>query len=272
MYFNVKKIDDNKLLINDKIIVKETFKDLFENSLKLDNKIFYDKIKKEFNFDNYEVFKEIDNIAYNTQVCIKNSKSKIMWLHGHLLYVSLCKYLDENPHINFINILETGTARGFSSLCMAKALNDKNRSGKIYTFDIIPNNEKIYWNCIDDFDGKKTREELLVKNKKLLKYIEFIHGDSLKKLKKLSIDRIHFSFLDARHNYKFLKYELDFVKNKQLNNDVIICDDYTFYNNGKIQYPGINKTIDEIIEYSKNIFYGNDGNKKRGYVYMKKNN
>ena len=31
-------------------------------------------------------------------------------------------------------------------------------------------------------------------------------------------------------------------------------DDYTFYNNRKIQYSGINKEIDEITEYSKNFF------------------
>ena len=60
-------------------------------------------------------------------------------------------------------IVETGTARGFSSICMSKALIDANTNGKIYTVDILPHDTKMYWNCIDDHDGMKSRKELLKK-------------------------------------------------------------------------------------------------------------
>ena len=53
-----------------------------------------------------------------------------------------------------INILETGTSKGFSS-CMAKALRDQNKIGSIHTIDILPKDKKIYWNNISDFEGKK---------------------------------------------------------------------------------------------------------------------
>ena len=37
---------------------------------------------------------------------------------------------------------------------MSKAINDANIKGKIITIDIIPNDQKIYWNCIDDCNQK----------------------------------------------------------------------------------------------------------------------
>ena len=43
---------------------------------------------------------------------------------------------------------------------MSKAINDSKINGKIITIDIIPNNKKFFWNCIDD-KSKKTRKELL---------------------------------------------------------------------------------------------------------------
>ena len=62
--------------------------------------------------------------------------------------------------------------------------------------------------------------------------------------------------------------ELKFVSKRQLSGDIIICDDYTI-----TQFPEICKAIDEFLsigEYKSKIFYGNDGNKERGYVYMVK--
>ena len=43
--------------------------------------------------------------------------------------------------------------------CMSKAINDSNIKGTIHTIDIISGENKIYWNCIDDHDGPKTRIE-----------------------------------------------------------------------------------------------------------------
>ena len=35
-------------------------------------------------------------------------------------------------------------------------IEDSEKVGKIFTIDIIPHNKKLYWNCIDDCEGKKT--------------------------------------------------------------------------------------------------------------------
>ena len=73
-----------------------------------------------------------------------------------------------------------------------------------------------------------------------------------------------------KSDYKHLNIELQWTKKRQEKDDIIICDDYTINNNGSYQYPGIIKAVDEFSGYDRKIFYGNDGNKKRGYVYFKK--
>ena len=119
----------------------------------------------------------------HTQVCIK--KSKINYQHGRALYTTLRDYINEYKK-NFsqkINIVETGTARGFSAICMSKALNDsKNIKGEIHTIDLLPVNKAMYWNIIDDNEKKKTRRELLEKWPNELKNINFIELNYLERL------------------------------------------------------------------------------------------
>ena len=82
-------------------------------------------------------------LALHTQVVIKDSE--ICYQHGRLLYTFLSNYV-QKINIGSLNILETGTARGFSSLCMAKALQDSAKEGKIITLDPLPHHVKMYWN------------------------------------------------------------------------------------------------------------------------------
>jgi len=147
--------------------------------------------------------------------------SEICYQHGRLLYATLSTYLAEHPYSN-INILETGTARGFSSLCMARAFQDAKRAGKIFTFDVLPHETKMYWNCIDDEIGPQTRKQLLNKYESLINnYIIFIQGDSKIQLKKINIARIHFAFLDGAHTYEHVMKEFNYLKSKQEKKDII---------------------------------------------------
>jgi len=202
-------------------------------------------------------------LALHTQVVVK--KSDIVYVHGRLLYASLRAYLEKNKLEN-INIIETGTARGFSALCMAKALEDSKICGKIITFDVLPHNHKMYWNCIDDNNGKKTRRELLKPYHNLTeKYIFFHQGNTKIELPKLQTDRIHFAFLDSAHDYYYLMSEFQNIKNKQQKGDIIFFDDYT----PKL-FPGVVKAIDEICEkynYLKEIITISE---QRAYVIAEK--
>jgi len=221
-----------------------------------------DKIEKDYGFSIDK--KWFHNLALQTQVVIK--KSDICYQHGRLLYTILSHCIKHNPNKN-INILETGTALGFSSLCMAKALNDAGQCGKIITFDVLPHNIRMFWNCIADEKGPQTRAELLHDYDSLVeKYIIFHQGDTKIELKKVNIPRVHFAFLDCSHTYEYVLNEFDSIKDKQKKGDIIFFDDYT-----PNLFQGVVKAVDHIcaeFNYLKRVITLND---KRGYVIANKN-
>ena len=228
------------------------------------------KSKSYYEMDNYEteldysIDKEwLDELALHTQVVIK--KSDICYQHGRILFSTLCHYIKTNIHSS-INIVEVGTARGFSALCMAKALKFMEVKGNIITIDPLPHDIKMYWNCIDDLNGEKTRKELLIAYNNLIEeYIKFIEGTSKKILNKIKFHRIHFAFIDGTHEYDNIIYEFKQIMNNQHSGDIIVFDDYT-----SGLFPGVVKAVDEICntyKYSKNVIQATND---RGYVIAAK--
>jgi predicted O-methyltransferase YrrM len=266
-YFGITRINDNEIKLNNKIIKKQHYHDLYTEAKNRNYDTFFNEINEYFkNKIPENVIQEIHNIARVTQICVKGSK--MLYVHGFILYLALDTYIKKSKN-EFINIIETGTARGFSSLCLALALYNNNQNGKIYTFENwLPNDEKIYWNCVKDFKGMHTRPELLSEWEYLLNCIQFIKRNTYPNMKIENMNRVHFAFLDAQHDYVHLNHELNEVKKLQQTGDIIICDDYTWLNKGGSQYPGIIKAIDEFKDYTKKIFYCSDGSKRRGYVYL----
>ena len=210
----------------------------------------------------------LNDLALHTQIVIK--KGDLNFFHGRLLYSILSKYINENKinpeFANPIMILETGTARGFSSICMAKALNDQNCQGVISTIDSISHEKEIFWNCIDDHDGPKSRSELLKKWDMELKKIIFIQGWTDDVLSRLGIARINFAFLDAQHTKEDVLREFKFVSDRQIAGDIIVFDDVT-----RDYFPGVYKAV-EFIE--KNYSYTIEKinfTSNRGYAIATKN-
>ena len=238
-------------------------------------KLAYDVKKKNYaeideyeNLKGFKIDKEwLDDLALHTQIVIK--KSKNCYAHGRVLYTTLSDYLskkNDDKKSERITIVETGTARGFSSLCMAKAFADLNRNGLIITFDFLPHFKKMYWNQLDDVKGPKTRSELLIKWKKLTSnYILFQQGDTRLELKKLQVDRVNFAFLDGAHTYKDVMYEFKQIKDAQKEGDIIVYDDYSHK-----KFPGIVLAVDKIcndFKYKKKYLKSSD---ERGYIIAEK--
>jgi hypothetical protein len=205
----------------------------------------------------------IHELALYTQVCIK--ESKINYQHGFLLYKCLSNYILKNK-LNEISIVEIGTARGFSALCMAKAIKDHGIEGKILTLDILPNNFPIYWNSIGDNKGKRSRVELLSGYKYLIEhYIQFIEGKSENILRNLALKRINLAFIDGNHFYENVLYDGNYISKNQSSGDIIVFDDYN-----TSFFPGVVKAADEIClrnNYSKKII---NSNEQRGYLIAQK--
>ena len=175
--------------------------------------------------NNYTIDRDwLNNLALHTQVTLK--KSEINYEHGKILYSSLSNYLtSKEKKIEKFIIFETGTAKGFSSLCMSKALNDTDQNGTIYSVDLVPHQIKSYWNVIDDYDGKKTREELLKNWKNILKNIIFITGNINSVLNKIDLKYINFAFIDSIHTSTQIIKEFKFISKRQSIGDIIVLDD-----------------------------------------------
>jgi len=258
-YFYYNKIKNSPFAknINEKDIYYELFNEVKNLNYK-EVKLFEDKCL--FKIDKYW----LDELALITQVTIK--KSNLCYAHGRVIYSCLSNYLssiNEN-----VNIVETGTSKGFSSLCMAKALRDFNKKGKINTIDILPKNKKIYWNSISDAKGKLTRSGLLGKWKDLTeKYINYHEGFSKKILKNyLDLSRIHFAFLDGSHTYLDVGFEFTFISKRQITNDIIIVDDYND------QYPGLIKAVNQLSQVFNYSIELVNSERNRTYAICTKNN
>jgi predicted O-methyltransferase YrrM len=205
----------------------------------------------------------LDDLALHTQVTIKNYKgsSRIVYPHGRLLYATLRHYLARKQPSS-VNIIETGTARGFSALCMAKALEDAGVEGRIFTVDLIPHTREIYWNCIDDLEGKRSRAQLLAPWASLRDRVIFLQGNSLSLLPSLGLERVHFAFLDARHIALTVLAEYDAIATRQSPGDMLFFDDVTPAN-----FPGVVKAVDRIEasgDYSLRRLMLDD---RRGYAW-----
>lgn len=202
----------------------------------------------------------LHDLALHTQVVVK--KSPLCYAHGRVLYSALSRYLESIAGSETIKIVETGTARGFSGLCMARALSDMGRHGSIVTFDTLPHQVPIYWNCIDDINGKRSRETLLTPWSDLVQeYLVFLQGDTRMMLQRVNLGRVHFAFLDGAHTYTDVSFEFRQVAIDQRPGDIVVFDDYT-----PGQYPGLVQAVDEICKlynYLPNKLFAHSG---RGYV------
>jgi predicted O-methyltransferase YrrM len=188
-------------------------------------------------------------LALLTQVPVK--QSEICYQHGRLLYATLVQYVRRRVR-DQLTIVETGTARGFSALCMAKALEDSGATGKIVTFDVLPHDVRMLWNCIRDAEGPRSRAELLRDYAPLLeRYVIFQCGDTRRQLAAISFPRVHVAFLDSVHTYDHVMAEFASIRDRQAPGDVVFFDDYT-----PDAYPGVVQAADEICRthgYSRNV-------------------
>ena len=202
-------------------------------------------------------------LASLTQVTVK--RSDLCYQHGRLLYATLTQYLRTRAH-DHLTIVETGTARGFSALCLARALEDAGATGKILSFDVLPHDVDMLWNCIRDADGPRTRAELLRDYEELLqRYVIFQRGDTKTELAKIGVPRVHFAFLDSVHEYAHVMAEFQMLRARQQPGDMLFLDDYSAE-----AYPGVVKAADEICRehgYSPRVIAANQ---RRRYLIAEK--
>lgn len=177
------------------------------------------------------------DLALHTQVVIK--QSALNYQHGRVLYSVFGDLVERMPDVRQFTVLETGTSRGYSAICISRALTDMSRDGKIITIDVIEHNRRHLWNCIDDHEGPKTRQELLARWPLERDRIVFLSGDSGDLIERVGLGRIHFAFLDGSHTEADVLSEYAYVRDRQVFGDMIVFDDVT---------PGVFDGIVQAVE------------------------
>lgn len=203
-------------------------------------------------------------LGAETQVIRRPPGDENNYAYGVLLYGALRKRISKLPHDEAVRVLETGTARGFSAVCMARGLQDDGRDGTIITIDLLHAERPILWGSRSDLGGPATRLDLLAPWSDLVnRYVVFLRGRSEIVLEQMGVSRFHFAFFDGAHDYEHLSQELAFIARHQQTGDMVICDDYS-----PEAFPGVSQAVDEFLaggNYEGRLFASRPG---RGHMLL----
>lgn len=163
------------------------------------------------------------------------------WQHGRLIYSALRNILAY--YKGEVLLLDIGTAKGFSALCMLWALLDSrpNVTGKVVSLDVIDPHARVRRNTIAEVDGYKTLAEIL-KPWPEAKEIEFIQSTGVHWLSE-HFDHVTFAFIDGKHKYDQVRLEAQLIAQRQLHNDYIMFDD--------VHIEGVMKAATELKDYER---------------------
>jgi hypothetical protein len=188
-------------------------------------------------------------------------KSPPSWQHGRVIYSTLRAYLKDKPFEHF-TLLDIGTAKGFSALCMVWALMDSGRRGSIFSVDVIDPHARVRRNTIAEVDGLKTLKEILEPWPEAA-HITFLqsagvdwlaaHGVTTHTKRVVNQEdpeqwvevevtdrgRVHFAFVDGKHDFKHVAREAELLMARQQAGDIIIFDD--------VQIVGVAEAVDTLL-------------------------
>ena len=162
---------------------------------------------------------------------------------GILLYSLIAKYKPKN-------VLEIGTAEGYSTLCMAWAMTDYNINGKIFTIDPkpfdVPVERNVTWEDNPKHDTVMlSRRELWNKfaDKEWIKKIEVLTGFSGEVLQKnTELPKMDMGFIDGSHVYEAVVHDFYAFLEVASESFHLLFDDYVPNEN-----DGVTKAIDEEV-------------------------
>lgn len=168
----------------------------------------------------YRVNRERLDAAARVLACPVKAHSPC-WAHGRVLYSVASRYLTKTA--GPVSMLDIGTAKGFSALCLLWALEDSWVSGTVTSVDVIDPHERVKRNTIAEVDGYKTLAETLEPWPEA-KAIRFIRSTGIDWLKS-RVERLHVVFVDGKHTAAVVSQEAALILARQLTGDLCIFDD-----------------------------------------------
>jgi hypothetical protein len=161
------------------------------------------------------------------------------WQHGRVLYALARDYFKSVVDSGgWFQIVDIGTAKGFSALCLQWALDDSGKVGQVVSMDVIDPAGTEKRNTVAECSGPVTLADIHAPWPDAKK-ISFIQSDSLSWLRRLS-DRIHVAFVDGKHDGSVVSQEARLISSRQVSGDVVVFDD--------AQIPGVDLAIRNVSD------------------------
>lgn len=153
------------------------------------------------------------------------------WQHGRVLYAIARSYMANAGHrLNGawdigtgFTIVDIGTAKGFSALCLQWALNDSGRLGAVISCDVIDPKSRERRNTIAEVDGYKTLAEILEPWPEAQR-ITFLKATGVELLERHPA-RVNVAFIDGKHTGAVVYQEGTLLAARQQPGDLAIFDD-----------------------------------------------
>jgi predicted O-methyltransferase YrrM len=159
------------------------------------------------------------------------------WQHGRVIYALTRQYLEGQTEP--VQLLDIGTAKGYSALCLRWALEDSGRHGRVTSVDVIDPHARVKRNTIADVGGVKTLSEILAPWPEA-QTIDFLHCMGQKWLTEHPV-RVHVAFVDGKHTYEAVTWEAALLAERQQAGDLAIFDD--------VQIPAVARAIESLSAY-----------------------
>jgi len=182
--------------------------------------------------------KEFMKLSKLTPIYPDHEESEVFnYERGILLYSIIAKY---KP----LHVLEIGTAKGYSTLCMAWAMADYNIPGTIYTIDPTLNTK--FQITIKNEISVLTTPQLWKKvaSDSWLSKIKPLSGYSGQVMAEYKFPKIDFAYIDGHHVFEAVEHDFYATLNISSNYFQILFDDYALSD-------GVTKLIDDDV--SKNF-------------------
>jgi predicted O-methyltransferase YrrM len=145
------------------------------------------------------------------------------WMHGRVLYAAARQYFDAINPPEPVSILDIGTAKGFSALCLEWARIDSRILGRVTSVDVLDPNGTQPRNTIAELAAPVTLHQILEPWPEA-DAIDFRQSTGVENLRQHT-GRLHFAFVDGKHSGQVVSTEAELLAKRQEPGDVVIFDD-----------------------------------------------
>lgn len=172
------------------------------------------------------------------------------WQHGRVLYAMVRQYLAGRSEP--VTLMDIGTAKGFSALCLQWALDDAEALGAVVSVDVLDPNGTERRNSVLECDGPKTLAEFLAAWPEAVR-IYCAQSTGVDWLERHP-GRVHVAFVDGKHSGAVVWHEGQLLAARQHPGDLVLFDD--------VQIDGVDMAVRQLEQfYTVQIVHINDERK-----------